>query len=137
MFKRFEVAHQSMSPTLLPGDFLLASPSHLNPRRGEIIVFEEPEGRFIIKRIVALEGETVLASAGRVSIDGDENLDRWAIGLTSPFDPITIPSGHVWALGDRRELSTVDSRSLGPIAVAGCWRARIRYFPLGKIGIVR
>jgi len=137
VFKRFEVAHQSMSPTLLPGDFLLASPSRPNPKRGEIIVFEETEGRFIIKRIVGLEGETVLANAGRVSVDGNVNLDRWAIGLTSPFDPITIPPGHVWALGDRRELSSLDSRSLGPIAVADCWRARIRYFPLGKIGMVR
>ena len=126
-----------MTPALLPGDFLLASTSSRPPKRGEIIVFEEPEGRFIIKRIVAVDGETVLAHGGRVSIDGDEELDRWAIGLTSPFDPITIPSGHIWALGDRRELSTLDSRSLGPIAVADCWRVRIRYFPLRKIGLVR
>ena len=126
-----------MTPTLLPGDFLLASRSHRPPKRGEIIVFEEPDGRFMIKRIVALDGETVLAQGGRVSIDGNQELDRWAIGLTSPFDPITIPSGHVWALGDRRELSTMDSRSLGPIAINDCWRARLRYFPLGKFGLVR
>ncbi len=126
-----------MTPTLLPGDFLLASRSQRPPKRGEIIVFEEPDGMFMIKRIVALDGETVLAQGGRVSVDGNQELDRWAIGLTSPFDPITIPSGHVWALGDRRELSTMDSRSLGPIAIDTCWRARLRYFPLGKIGLVR
>ncbi len=126
-----------MTPTLLPGDFLLASTSSRPPKRGEVIVFEEPEGRFIIKRIVALEGETVLAQGGRVSIGGNQELDRWAIGLTSPFDPIKIPARHVWALGDRRELSTIDSRSLGPIAINNCWRVPIRYFPLGKIGFVR
>ena len=126
-----------MTPNLSPGDFLLASRSNRLPRRGQIIVFETNERLFVIKRIVALQGETVLAQGGRVSIDGNRELDRWAIGLTSPFEATTVPEGHVWVMGDRRELSTEDSRTLGPIAVDTWWRARIRYFPLGKSGVIR
>lgn len=137
MLKRFEVAHPSMKPALSPGDYLLTIRTRRIPRRGEIIVFEQPDTGFVIKRIVALGGETVRAAGGTMFVDDDPEIDRWGVGLTAPFDPHHVPHGQVWVMGDRRELSTSDSRTIGPIDATVWWRVILRYFPIGTAGAVR
>jgi signal peptidase I len=132
MLKRFTIAHLSMTPSLLPGDAIMACRTARPPNRGAIIVFEAEDGLFVVKRVLALDGETIGASGGVVSINGAP-LDRWAVGLTSPFEATVVPDGHVWVLGDRRELSTEDSRTLGPIPVATWWRAAFRYHPISRV----
>jgi len=132
MLKRFTIAHPSMTPSLLPGDAIMACRTARPPSRGAIIVFEAEDGLFVVKRVLALDGETISASGGVVSING-ASLDRWAVGLTSPFEATVVPDGHVWVLGDRRELSTEDSRTLGPIPVATWWRAAFRYHPISRV----
>jgi signal peptidase I len=136
MLKRFTIAHSSMTPSLLPGDAIVAVRTARPPRRGAIIVFEAKNGLFVVKRVLALGGETIGASGGVVSVNGTP-LDRWAVGLTSPFDATTVPDGHVWVMGDRRELSTEDSRTLGPIPVPTWWRATFRYHPISRLGWLR
>ncbi len=137
MIKRFEVAHPSMTPTLSPGDYLLARRTHRPPRRGEVIVFEQPDIGFVIKRIVALGGETIRATDGTVFVDDNSDVDRWAVGLTAAFEPHRVPDGQVWVMGDRRELSSSDSRTIGPIDATRWWRAMFRYFPIRSAGAVR
>lgn len=136
MLKPFVVDHVSMTPSLLPGDGVLAIRTGRPPLRGEVIVFEHPVGTFMIKRVVGLAGETLAASGGVLSIDGTPS-DRWAIGLTAPLDPVQVPAGHVWVMGDRREVSTNDSRTIGPIPVTTWWKAWLRYRPVSRLGRVR
>lgn len=119
---------------------------HLHaPRRGDILVFKAPPsldaartvthnpvGRFfrsigvalgvtedetvLIKRVVALPGETVSARAGRVYV-GDEVVVEPYLPpgtVTSDFGPVTVPKGDIWVMGDNRGNSD-DSRFFGPI----------------------
>jgi signal peptidase I len=68
----------------------------------------------IIKRVVALGGESVEVRGARVYINGqplDEPYARWAEGgkFDGNFGPRTVPADHVLLLGDNRDNSK-DSR---------------------------
>lgn len=70
--QRFRVADTSMRPVLQPGDRLLVG-GWLRPRRGDLIVFRDPEQRslFLLKRVAAVE------SNGDLIVRGDSpNVSR-------------------------------------------------------------
>ena len=111
---RVEVAEDSMRPTLEPGDWLLVDPTiHVWPKRGSIVVIEEPDSDVLaIKRVVARPGDVIRTTEG----------------------PIRLGRGEAWLLGDDRAVSH-DSRSYGPVGldrlVARAW---FRYGPRGRTG---
>ena len=113
------------------------------PEPGEVAVFADPaNGIEIIKRVVAAGGQMVEIRAGQVYVDGqplgrgetrcptefaeERRCDREQLGerfwittlspLSAPedVDPVHVPAGCVYALGDHRDRST-DSRHEGPI----------------------
>jgi signal peptidase I len=73
----------------------------------------------LVKRIIAVGGQTVECCdpEGRVKVDGkslDEpyvywQLDRAENGRQASFDPVKIPDGYIWVMGDNRNNSE-DSR---------------------------
>ena len=79
------------------------------PQRGDIIVLHPPEDtRDYIKRIIALEGETVeVKREDGVYING-VRLDEPYVHNTPDYDepPYTVPPGHVFVLGDNRRNSS-------------------------------
>lgn len=102
----------SMSPALNDGEVVLLDrlgKYWKKPGRGDMIVFSTPDGVFI-KRIVALPGETVDISDGRVYI-GSRPLDEsaYAVGLVGDLEPVIVPDDAVFVLGDNRE-KVYDSR---------------------------
>lgn len=135
--RRYEVAETSMEPALSPGDYLIAQPTSGSVRRGEIIVFPNPNDPTmeLIKRVIGLPGETVTLSNGQVHIDGSVLAEVWADGPTRPDDSWKLGPHDVFALGDNRSMSGSDSRRIGPISMDAIgWKVTSRYWPLTSIG---
>ena len=161
----FQVEQPSMEPTVLDGDYVLidkVSPRFSDYQRGDIIVFNPPQGEGdvpFIKRVIGLPGDTVELDNGRVYVTpslgtrmlvhdavaangiGYESYVQKDEGQTEPTvtrdaegtAKWTIPSGSYFVLGDHRSVSE-DSRFFGPISRSLIiGRAWVRYFPLNRI----
>jgi signal peptidase I len=110
--------------------------------RGDLVVFtrppDEPDTTVddLIKRVVALPGETVEGRDGRVVVDGRPLAERYLRPgvTTAPFGPVTVPDGMIFVMGDNRGDSR-DSRVFGPIEVSSVvGRAFVRIWPLDALG---
>ena len=112
MFWLTRVRSNSMVPTLPDGSLVLTrSLRRTTPvRRGDLVIVNSPElGEPMVKRIIGLPGETVMITAGAVSIDGRALSEPYA--SPSVFsDSFRVPPDHYFLLGDNRDVST-DSRS--------------------------
>lgn len=61
----------SMSPTLQPGDYVLATRILAHPLRGDVVVFRHPvQGTDYLKRVIGLPGDRVQMRDGRVILNG-------------------------------------------------------------------
>lgn len=141
----YVVPSGSMEPTLVPGDRVVVDMSAYGvrvpftgvellsrerPRPGEVVVFKSPaDGTRLIKRVVAVGGQTVELVDGRLRIDGRPIQRDGADGLAERFGdrlarldladgggpdiaPLRVPAGQVLVLGDHRGRSA-DGRWFG------------------------
>jgi signal peptidase I len=144
----FKIPSGSMLPTLQIGDHILVNkflygprleipltqmslgrlPGLRKPRPGDVIVFIWPKDRSkdFIKRVIAVEGQTVEVRNRQVFIDGkpwDDPHATWVMqrGLGGAagdnYGPYTVPPDHVFVMGDNRDQS-YDSRFWGPVPIA-------------------
>lgn len=112
----------SMQPTLRQGDRFLADHGFYRsnaPRRGEVAVYQHPRqpGIVYVKRIVALAGDRIAIRDGRVILNGVAIDESYAVAgdpgaFHANMPEITVPTGHVFVLGDNRAMSS-DSRVRG------------------------
>lgn len=121
-FRVVVVSGPSMNDTLVDGDWLLLVGNVLyrQPQQGDVIVASKEsfdDGAPIIKRVIALEGQTVDIDfeKGVVYVDGNALSEPYISTLTTidegmPF-PLVVSEGCVFVMGDNRENSK-DSRSL-------------------------
>lgn len=114
------VGSSSMAPTVCVGDRLLlwSFGARSLAGRGDVVTLREPAGaRVLLKRVVAVAGQTVELVDGHLVVDGrlqDESyVDLESVDGTF-FGPVTVGSGSVFVLGDRREHS-IDSRDFGDV----------------------
>ncbi len=132
---------------LLPGEDQegerIVYPFH-PPERGDIVVFNPPvrSNKPYIKRVIGLPGETVSVRDGFVYIDGQRLNEPYITGPITDCggqrqcDPVTVPEGEVYVLGDNRTNSS-DSRSFGPVNVDRIiGKAWITYWPTDELGLV-
>ena len=136
----FKIPSGSMEPTLMIGDHILVNkflygikipftsirflPLY-KPQRGDVVVFIYPldSSKDFIKRVVAVEGDTVKIVNKKLFINGSEAADPHAVykeDMVFPteiqkrdnFGPVTVPQGSIFVLGDNRDRS-LDSRFWG------------------------
>jgi signal peptidase I len=136
----FKIPSSSMEDNLLIGDHILVNKFAYAPtmfpwekkilpirdvNRGQVIVFKYPEepSRNFIKRVIGLGNEVVEIRNRQVYINGKpieepykvhkSDLQPDLVGLMSDnFEPVTVPEGYYFALGDNRDNSK-DSRAWG------------------------
>ncbi len=114
---RFEIAEESMAPTLRSGDCVFAVRSGPMVRTDDIVIFPHPTNpeMDLVKRVAARPGEMVEQADGTLRL--------------GPHD--------VFVLGDNSAAASVDSRALGPIPLASIeWRVKYRYWPPSRVGRV-
>jgi signal peptidase I len=164
LFRLSDVSGPSMEPTLVEKDRVVISPLFYTPEQNDIIIVDSSKlDKLIVKRVVALEGQSVDIDfeKGIVSVDGeplDEQLyivgengekpelkaDHFVNTLTTydmgAFEsyPVTVPQGCVFVLGDNRNRSK-DSKhiELGFVPeeeIVG--KVIFRISPLSKFGTV-
>lgn len=144
----YEIPSESMLNTIEIGDRVAAervSYKFREPSYGEIVTFKDPqeEKRTLIKRVIAVGGQSVDLIDGKVFIDNQELQEDYVVGQTDAlinvygesFEyPYEIPEGYIWVMGDNREASA-DSRYFGPISVEDVTgHAIFRYWPFNKFG---
>jgi len=117
-FEGHPVEGPSMMNTVCDGDKVTVC-KWKEAERGDIVIIEL-DGKIVIKRIIALGGETIkIDKKGKVYIDGklleEPYLDKKLIGQSNKEYECEVPEGFVYYLGDNRAVS-LDSRANGPVS---------------------
>lgn len=143
------IPSNSMDPTLHIGDRLLVDKVSYRwqaPHRGDVVVFAPPPqlarlgyetGQAFIKRVIGEPGQTVEVVQGQVLIDGQPLQESYILEPPAyTLNPITVPTGQVFVMGDNRNDSN-DSHVWGGLPQQNIiGRARFRFWPLDRLGPV-
>ncbi len=127
LLAHFVVDGTSMTTTLHTGDRVFVNKLSYrlhDPNRGDVVVLHQIGGsaeRDLIKRVIALPGETIEIRSCQVTIDGklldEPYLDPEVVtpgNCGGDYGPTAVPDDSVFVMGDNRPGSS-DSRALGPI----------------------
>ncbi len=117
----FSIPTSSMSPTLVPGDALIADMHRFknhNPTRGEAILFNHGADLILVKRVIAIGGDSIVGKDGSIFVNGkllNEPYAHHLLQIPVPpelnnFGPIVVPPDQLFVMGDNRDES-LDSRS--------------------------
>ncbi|MFD5427900.1 signal peptidase I [Streptomyces sp. NPDC127084] len=116
-YQPYTVPSESMSPTVSPGDRVLAERiDGSDVRRGDVVVFTDKAwgDATMLKRVVAVGGDTVACcdAQGRLTVNGKPVDEPYLANQAkaSPTDfSAEVPEGKLFLLGDER-MGSLDSR---------------------------
>jgi signal peptidase I len=167
LVQAFYIPSGSMLPTLRQDDRILVTkvPYYFRePKRGDIIVFEDPNGdqpdrgvvggavRWLfqgigiqkpdqedfIKRVIGEPGDEVWAKDGQVFVNGVMITEDYTRGTTTDFRRLTVPDDMYFVLGDNRPNSEDSRMGLGVHALKS--RPEIGFIPrediIGKAFVI-
>lgn len=130
----------SMETTLGDGDRLLLYSCSAEYQRGDIVVVDRYTVAPLIKRVIAVGGDTLkISDSGMVYLNGALLNEPYVMGATMPrdcLDAVTIPEGYVFVMGDNR-VESHDSRAadIGIVSVKDIvGKAVYRILPLSDFG---
>ena len=150
-----QVKGGSMEPNFHDGEYILTdkiSYRFSNPQRGDVIIFKAPTDPDVdfIKRVIALPGEQVKISEGKVIIYNKDHPNGWT--LNEPYQingptsggkevpqntTVTVGQDELFVMGDNR-VESFDSRSWGMLTKKNIiGKAWLRYWPLNVFGFVK
>lgn len=168
----YQVPSGSMQPTLVPGDRVAVDmraygarvpftsirlTEGMSPAPGDVVVFDSPlDGTRLIKRLVAVEGQTVAVQQGRLWVDGRRSeIDHDPLAAEQTYErigprrvrldladgggpdlpPLRIPEGMALVLGDHRGAS-FDSRGFGLVPLDAFYGRAIAVYHRSGEGFV-
>ena len=123
VFQPLVVPTGSMEPAIRIGDRVIVSKTSGSPSAGDIVALDDPNGHslLMVKRVVAMCGQTVDIKDGAVWVDGARLDEPYVNGkLSEPGTvalPVQVPEGYLWVMGDNRGNSG-DSRFYGPVSLS-------------------
>lgn len=111
----------SMQPTYAPGSRIYTGPISSPLRRGDVILVNDGNKEYALKRIVAMPGETIQFWRGYVFVNQKMLREPYLAKHTYTFpDSLSevssykLASDQYFVMGDNRDYS-VDSRRYGPV----------------------
>ena len=146
----YYVPSGSMLNTIHEGDLLLGEMVSLHfedPRPGDVVTFDSPltDGETLVKRVIAVGGQTIDLVDGTVYVDGEPLVEPYTegkpteslsdyLGSAGISYPYVVPEDTIWVMGDNRTNSK-DSRFFGPVSVDDVTsRVLFIYWPLSHVG---
>lgn len=149
-----QVKGDSMNPNFHDSEYILTdkiSYRFTSPSRGDVIIFKAPTDPDVdfIKRVIALPGEKVKITDGKIVIYNSQNPNGFVLnepyqingptsgGKEAPQNTeVTVGKDEYFVLGDNR-VESFDSRSWGMLPKKNIiGKAWLRYWPLPKFGFI-
>ena len=131
LFRPVSVSGTSMYPTLRNKEFgfsNIITKNLFGINRDDIVIIKT-DGKYIIKRVIGLPGETIACVDGVLYIneepidessylDSDyiESMKEEGVDFTSDFGPVTLKANEYFCLGDNRP-NSADSRVYGAFTI--------------------